>query len=51
MIAPELTEYLSIGRNRSYDLLHDGSINIFRIGSSCKVNRRAVNYYIQKKPD
>lgn len=49
MTAPELAEYLGIGRNKAYELLRDGSIKGFRIGSMWKVSREAVDLYIRKK--
>ena len=49
MTVPELAEYLGIGRNRAYDLLRNGSIKSFRIGSSWKVSREAVDYYVRKE--
>lgn len=49
MTAPELAEYLGIGRNKAYSLLRDGSIRGFRIGSVWKVSREAVDLYIREK--
>lgn len=49
MTAPELAEYLGIGRNKAYSLLRDGSIKGFRIGSVWKVSRAAVDQYILEK--
>ena len=44
----ELAEYLGIGRNRAYELLHQGIIKGFRIGSTWKVSKAAVDQYIMK---
>ena len=49
MTVPELAEYLGVGRNAVYRLLRDGSIQGFRIGSSWKVSREAVDFFIRKK--
>lgn len=43
-----LAEYLGIGRNRAYELLHNGTIKGFRIGSTWKVSKAAVDQYILK---
>lgn len=48
MTVPELAEYLGIGRNRAYDLLRSGVIKRFRIGSTWKVCKEAVDQYIKK---
>lgn len=44
----ELADYLGIGRNRAYELLHQGIINGFRIGSTWRVSKAAVDQYIIK---
>ena len=49
MTVPELAEYLGIGRNRAYDLLRQGIIKGFRIGSVWKVSKEAVELYIRKE--
>ena len=49
MTVPELAEYLGVGRNAVYHLLRDGSIQGFRIGSSWKASREAVDLFIRKK--
>ena len=49
MTVPELAEYLGVGRNAVYRLLRDGSIQGFRIGSSWKASREAVDLFIRKK--
>lgn len=49
MTAPELADYLGIGRNRAYDLLRNGEIKGFRIGCSWKVSKAAVLQYIKEK--
>ena len=46
MTPPELASYLGIGRNRAYELLRDGIIKGFRIGTTWKVSREAVERYI-----
>lgn len=42
----ELASYLGIGRNLAYQLLNDGIIKGFRIGTQWKVSKRAVDYFI-----
>lgn len=49
MTAPELAEYLGIGRNRAYELLRNGAIKGFRIGCVWKVSKAAVDRYICEK--
>ena len=49
MTPPELAVYLGIGKNRAYDLLKQGTIKGFRIGSTWKVSREAVDQYIREQ--
>ncbi len=49
MTPPELAVYLGIGKNRAYDLLKRGTIKGFRIGSTWKVSREAVDQYIREQ--
>ncbi len=49
MTPPELAAYLGIGRNRAYNLLKDGVIKGFRIGSTWKVSKEAVERYIREQ--
>lgn len=49
MTPPELAVYLGIGRNRAYNLLKDGVIKGFRIGSTWKVSKEAVDRYIREQ--
>ena len=49
MTPPELADYLGIGRNLAYQLLKDGTIKGFRIGTQWKVSRQAVDSFIAKK--
>ena len=44
----ELADFLSIGRNRAYELLRTKEICGFRIGSAWKVSKAAVDQYIMK---
>lgn len=46
MTPPELASYLGIGRNRAYQLLNNGTIKGFRIGTQWKVSKQAVDLYI-----
>lgn len=49
MSVPEMAEYLGIGKNRAYDLLRNQTIKGFRIGSTWKVTKEAIDLYIRKK--
>lgn len=49
MTPPELAVYLGIGKNRAYDLLKQGIIKGFRIGSTWKVSKEAIDQYIRKQ--
>ena len=42
----EVAEYLGVGKNRVYELLNDGSLKGFRIGSTWKISRMALENYI-----
>ena len=42
----EVAEYLGVGKNRIYELLNDGKLNGFRMGSTWKISRMALENYI-----
>ena len=42
----EVAEYLGVGKNRVYELLNDGSLKGFRMGSAWKISRMALENYI-----
>ena len=42
-------ELLYIGKNTAYQLLNDGEIKAFRIGTTWKIPRSAVDEYIIEK--
>ena len=44
----EACEILMIGKNRCYNLLRDGSIKGFRIGSTWKIPRESVINFIRE---
>ena len=44
----ELAEYLGVGKNRIYELLNNGTIKGFRIGSTWRISKIAVDTYIRK---
>ena len=46
MSVPDVAEALFIGRNRTYELLNNGSIKGFRIGRVWKIPKEAVQEYI-----
>ena len=45
----EVMEYLLIGRNTLYELLRTGKIKAFKIGSSWKISKKAVDEYIRQE--
>ena len=44
----DVAEYLGVGKNRVYDLLHKGLIKGFRMGSTWKISRMALDIYIRE---
>lgn len=42
----EVAEYLGVGKNRIYELLNDGKLKGFRMGSTWKISRMALENYI-----
>ena len=42
----EVAEYLRVGKNRVYELLNTGKLNGFRMGSTWKISRMALENYI-----
>ena len=38
----EVAEYLGVGKNRVYELLNTGKLNGFRMGSTWKISRMAL---------
>lgn len=44
----ELAEYLGIGRNKAYELLRTNQIQGFRLGSTWRVSKAAVDQFILK---
>ena len=42
----EVAEYLGVGKNRVYELLNTGKLKGFRMGSTWKISRRALENYI-----
>ena len=42
----EVAEYLEVGKNRVYELLNDGVLKGFRMGSTWKISRMALENYI-----
>lgn len=42
----EVAEYLSVGKNRIYKLLNTGTLKGFRMGSTWKISRMALETYI-----
>lgn len=46
MSVPDVAEALCIGKNRTYELLNEGTIKGFRIGRVWKIPRAALQEYI-----
>lgn len=44
----DVAEYLGVGKNRVYELLKNKSIKGFRMGSTWKISRLALNTYIRE---
>ena len=44
----DVAEYLGVGKNRVYELLHKGHIKGFRMGSTWKISRMALDIYIRE---
>lgn len=44
----DVAEYLGVGKNRIYELLHKGLIKGFRMGSTWKISRMALDIYIRE---
>ena len=42
----EVAEYLGVGKNRVYELLNTGKLKGFRMGSTWKISRMALENYI-----
>ena len=42
----EVAEYLSVGKNRIYEFLNTGTLKGFRMGSTWKISRMALETYI-----
>lgn len=42
----EVAEYLGVGKNRVYELLNAGKLKGFRMGSTWKISRMALESYI-----
>lgn len=49
MTPQQLSAYLGIGRNMTYQLLNEGIIKGFKIGKNWKVSREAVAQYIAQQ--
>ena len=42
----EVAEYLGVGKNRIYEFLNTGKLKGFRMGSTWKISRMALENYI-----
>lgn len=45
----QLMEYLGVGKNRAYELMHRKDLKAFQIGGLWKVSRKAVDEWIEKQ--
>lgn len=45
----ELCSILDIGKNTAYELLNEGEIDAFKVGSNWKIVKTAVDEYIKRK--
>lgn len=44
-----LCEVLDIGKNSAYQLLNDGEIDAFKVGTVWKIPKKSVEEYIDRK--
>ena len=44
-----LCEVLGIGKNSAYQLLNDGEIDAFKVGTVWKIPKKSVEEYIDRK--
>lgn len=49
MTIKELMDYLAIGKNTAYKLLHDGELGYFKIGRIYKISKASVQEYVSRK--
>lgn len=47
MTVAEVAAFLGVGKNRIYELLNKGTIKGFRMGSTWKISRLALEAYIR----
>lgn len=45
----DLMDYLAIGKNTAYKLLHEGEIEYFKIGRVYKISKESVQEYVRKQ--
>ena len=45
----DVCEILLIGRNRTYELLNDGSLRGFRVGRTWRIPKKSLETYILQK--
>lgn len=45
----DLMDYLAIGKNIAYKLLHESEIKYFKIGRVYKISKESVQEYIRKQ--
>ena len=48
MTVAEVAAFLGVGKNRIYELLNKGTINGFRMGSTWKISKMALEAYIRE---
>ncbi|WP_368211030.1 helix-turn-helix domain-containing protein [Blautia wexlerae] len=48
MTVDDVSQYLCIGKNTVYELLHSNQLKGFRIGKSWRISKDALNLYIKR---
>jgi excisionase family DNA binding protein len=48
MTVAEVAAFLGVGKNRIYELLNKGTIKGFRMGSTWKISKMALEAYIRE---
>lgn len=47
MTVKDLMDYLAVGKNTAYKLLHEGRIKYFKIGRVYKISKASVQEYVR----
>lgn len=46
LTVPQLADFLGIGRNAAYDLVHSNQLQVIKIGRTIRIPRHAVLQYL-----